>query len=444
MLNSKVPTDVRLLVLDPGHFHAALVQRKRLPGVSECVHAYAPRSSGLEEYLARIQSFNSRDQEPTNWETVVHASPDFLETMLREKPGNFVILAGNNRRKTEYLKACAESGLNVLSDKPVCIDEGGFSLLQAAMALAQQNRVLVSDMMTERFEITSILQRRIIQAPEVFGELEHGTPEMPAVRKESVHYLRKRVAGKDLIRPPWYFDVRQQGEGIVDVSTHLIDLVMWTCFPEQSVDYKKDVNLLEARRWFTPISLEQYRASTGWEQFPDYLKTDIGSDQCLHFYCNGEVSYRLRSVHVRITVMWRYEDPAGGGDTHFSTVLGTRARIVVRQGKEESFRPELYIEPGSQINREEWSRELKRLANSIGSDYPGVALIQGNSHWRIFIPDVHRAGHEAHFSQVTENFLESLRHGQLPVWEVPNMLAKYYATTTALKMAREETNAREN
>ena len=46
-------------------------------------------------------------------------------------------------------------------------------------------------------------------------------------------------------------------------------------------------------------------------------------------------------------------------------------------------------------------------------------------------------GHEAHFGEVTRHFLEYLSEGTLPAWEVPNMLAKYYTTTQAWKMARE-------
>jgi hypothetical protein len=36
-----------------------------------------------------------------------------------------------------------------------------------------------------------------------------------------------------------------------------------------------------------------------------------------------------------------------------------------------------------------------------------------------------------------EAYLRYLDKGQLPDWEVPNMLAKYYITTQALEMARE-------
>jgi len=437
MLNATPSTEVKLLVLDPGHFHAALVQKTLIQGVSSRVHVYAPEGSELQDYLTRIQSFNSREQTPTRWETIVHTSADCLGTMLRERPGNLVVLAGKNCRKTEYLKACVEAGLNVLSDKPMCIDDAGFSSLQAAFASARQKNIFLCDLMTERFEMTSILQRRIIQAPEVFGELECGTPQRPGVVKESVHYLRKQVAGKTLLRPPWYFDVRQQGEGIVDVSTHLVDLVMWTCFPEQAMDFQKDIRMVKAGRWFTPISRAQFKAITGLDRFPEYLKHDIKNDDWLRCYCNGEMYYRLRGVHVRIRVVWNYEDPTGGVDTHFSIVRGTRAQVIIRQGSEENFCPELFIEPVKGVNREAWTKELKNLANSIDSDNPGVTLREEGLRWRLLIPDDYRVGHEAHFVQVTESFIESVRTGRFPAWEAPNMLAKYYTTTSALKLAME-------
>ena len=34
--------DVRLMTVDPGHFHAALVQKEMYPGVSKRVHVFAP------------------------------------------------------------------------------------------------------------------------------------------------------------------------------------------------------------------------------------------------------------------------------------------------------------------------------------------------------------------------------------------------------------------
>src|SRR5688500_3478416 len=93
--------DVRLMTLDPGHFHAALIQREMYPGVAPRVDVFAPLGADLVEHLKRIAAFNRRAERPTAWETEVHASPDFFERMLREKPGNVVVLSGRNRGKVD-------------------------------------------------------------------------------------------------------------------------------------------------------------------------------------------------------------------------------------------------------------------------------------------------------------------------------------------------------
>src|SRR5437867_13229454 len=85
--------DVRLMTVDPGHFHAALVQREMYPGVSERVDVYAPLGTDLTEHLNRIAAFNRRSDQPTTWAVEVHASPDFFERMLRERPGNVVVFS---------------------------------------------------------------------------------------------------------------------------------------------------------------------------------------------------------------------------------------------------------------------------------------------------------------------------------------------------------------
>ena len=73
-----------------------------------------------------------------------------------------------------------------------------------------------------------------------------------------------------LLRPAWFFDVEQQGEGIVDVTTHLVDLVQWECFPEQILN-TADIKMVSARRWPTLISKEEFKGVTGLEDYPDYL-----------------------------------------------------------------------------------------------------------------------------------------------------------------------------
>ena len=45
------------------------------------------------------------------------------------------------------------------------------------------------------------------------------------------------------------FDTAEQGEGFNDIGTHLVDLVQWTLFPTQTIDYRADVRILAAQRF---------------------------------------------------------------------------------------------------------------------------------------------------------------------------------------------------
>ena len=119
----------------------------------------------------------------------------------------------------------------MLADKPWILPSADLPALEAALADAERKRVVAYDIMTERFEITSILQRALVNDPAVYGEQLKGTPDDPAVYMESVHHLMKVVSGAPNIRPAWFFDTDEQGEGLNDIGTHLVDLVQWTLFP---------------------------------------------------------------------------------------------------------------------------------------------------------------------------------------------------------------------
>ncbi len=427
--------EIRLMILDPGHFHAALVQRSMYPQVSPVVHVFAPDGPELKDYLSRVQGFNSRGENPTHWDEKVHAGSDFLGRMLKEKPGNVMVTAGNNQRKTEYIKACVDAGIHVFSDKPMCIDRKGFQLLKAAFESAQKNKVLLYDIMTERFEITTILQKELIHIPNVFGQMESGTLESPAVTKESVHHFYKIVSGKPVQRPAWFVDVLQQGEGIVDVSTHLVDLVMWECFPGEVIRYQSEVKMLKARRWPTLITREQYSKMTGLSDFAGFLRDRMNPAGQFPCYCNGEMVYTLRGVHSKVSVIWNFEAPAGGGDTHYSIMRGTKANVIIEQSVRQNYRPELYCEAAPRGDKIALGDSLKKAIDQLQQKYPGIAVEPQGERWKISIPDRYRVGHEAHFGQVMENYLRYLQAGNLPLWEVPNMIAKYHTTTQALELA---------
>ena len=60
---------VRLITLDPGHFHAALVQKSMYANVDPVVHVYAPQGPDLQLHLGRINTYNTRIENPTKWKS---------------------------------------------------------------------------------------------------------------------------------------------------------------------------------------------------------------------------------------------------------------------------------------------------------------------------------------------------------------------------------------
>jgi predicted dehydrogenase len=426
---------VKLITVDPGHFHAALVQKIMYDQVSPDVHVYAPEGSDILLHLNRIKSYNSRSTGQTCWNEVLYTGSDFFEKMITERAGNVVVLSGNNIKKADYITRSVDAGLNVLADKPMIISPGDFPALVDAFKTAGEKGVLLYDIMTERFEVTTILQKLLSQNKSVFGTLITGNKDEPAVSKISVHHFSKIVSGSPLIRPVWFFDVRQQGEGIVDVTTHLVDLVQWECFPEQILD-PSDVVMVNAKRWPTVISKEEFRNVTGIDGFPEYLRQDV-KDGKLNVYSNGEMVYRIKGIFAKVSVEWKYQAAEGGGDTHYSVMHGTKCDLVIKQGLQEKFLPTLYIENFKRSDLNNFSSQLKEAVKTLPYDSIQIQTIN-NSAFKIIIPNKYRVTHEEHFGQVTAKFLGYLKSGKLPEWEVPGMITKYYTTTSALKMAREK------
>ena len=281
------------------------------------------------------------------------------------------------------------------------------------------------------------LQRALVNDAATFGEIVKGTEGEPAVYMESVHNLMKVVAGAPNIRPPWFFDTAEQGEGFNDIGTHLVDLVQWTLVPDQAIDYRADVRVRSAQRWPTRILEADFRRVTNEPRFPEALASSI-SDGKLEYYCNTLVSYELRGIHTKLSVMWDWEAPPGSGDTHFAFYRGSRARVEARQTEADRYRPELYVIPANAASAPQVLAAVQAKLRSLQSEYPGVAVEQRGRELHVLIPDVFRVGHEAHFAQVTTRFLQYLRNrSTLPAWERANMLAKYYVTTKGTELSRE-------
>lgn len=425
---------VRFMTLDPGHFHAALVHKEMYPEVSPQIDIYAPRGWDLDEHLKRIQGFNARAQSPTAWTVNVHTGPDFFRRMIAERPGNAVVLAGRNRKKIDYVLGSLENGLHVLADKPWIIRSADLPRLQRALDMAERRGLVAYDIMTERHEITNRLQRELVSDPAVFGGLVFGSPEEPAVYMKSIHHIMKEVAGAPLRRPTWFFDIREQGEALADIGTHLVDLSLWTLFPGEPIDHRRDVRVHAARRWPTPLTRAQFGTVTGETSFPAGLRTWVRGDT-LDFFANTAVTYSVRGVNVGLDILWDLQSREHG-DTHHAVYRGGKARVEVRQGAEERWRPETYVVPNTPALKEQVLAAVRARVAALQQRLPGLGVEDQGDEILITIPDRYRLGHEAHFAEVTRLFLDYLRDpGSMPEWEKANMLAKYHITTRGSEMS---------
>ena len=423
-----------IVTLDPGHFHAALVQKTMYPNVSKDVYVYAKPSADLDMHLKRITDYNNRKDNPTTWNEVLYTGDDFFNKMITDKKGNIVMLSGNNEKKSEYILNSLQKGFHVLADKPMAIDEKGFEKIKQSFSVAKQNKLQLYDIMTERFEIATVLQRLFSQMPEVFGKLENGTKEHPAIVKKNVHLLYKMVSGNVLTRPEWFMDINKQGEGIADVMTHMTDLVQWEAYPDQIIDYKKDIQILEANHWPTMLSINQFNTLTHANKFPAYLSRNVVNDTVLKYYCNGDILYKLKNTYVKTTTLWNYASADGSGDTYEAYMKGTKSTLIVKQGKAEQFKPTLSIAP--QIDDLLFEQNLQAAVKKLQATYEGLSLLKTSEGWKIEVPAKYREGHEEHFARVVQHYLSYLENNNMPAWEVPNMLAKYYTTTKALALAQ--------
>jgi predicted dehydrogenase len=428
-------TEVRLLTYDPGHCHAALVQKEMYPGVSPTCHVYAPLGPDLLAHLGRIAAFNARKASPADWRVELHSCPSPLERMITEKPGNVVVLSGRNRHKIDAIHASLRAGLHVLADKPWVIATEDLWKLRSALEHARGHDLIALDIMTERHEVTSQLQRELVRDSEIFGERDPGSPERPGVFVETEHFLCKTVSGAPLRRPVWFFDTQQQGEGLSDVGTHAVDLVAWVLFPESGVSID-DIELVKAGRMPTILSKADFQKVTGEADFPDFLRGSIESSHLL-FQCNTTLLYRINGVYVWLNIAWGFEARPGCGDRHLMQVRGTRSSIEVRQGEPEQFIPEVYVVPNRAEDAPVVKQALKRRLAQIQGGYPGVGMEEMGGSFRLTVPAEFRVGHEAHFGAVFRQFLGYLHSpSSLPAWEHANMLAKYHVTTHGVRLAR--------
>ncbi len=417
-----------LVVLDPGHFHAALTLRQRHPRLSDDVHVYASDGPDLENFLRIVRTFNRRPDNPTCWNLHVYRGDDYFERLLSERRGDVVLIAGKNDSKMASIHRLHADGFFVLGDKPWLIDPGQLVMLKEVAATPP----LAMDIMTERHEIATRLQIALAAQPRVFGRLRNDGGQ-PAISIESVHHLYKVVNGVPLMRPPWVFDVAVQGEGITDVTTHLVDLAQWITGSGEAFDSDRDVELLSARQWPTEVPRDLFTRITGLDDFPGALRHRV-ADGVLSYLCNAAMRFRLRGITVAIESRWALAVPEGGGDTHYALVRGTATDLIVENSGRTRYVSQLTVRPVDSYAG--CAAALGSAIESLQDAFPGLGVEPSSREFRIAIPQALRTAHEQHFAKVLDEFLYRIDDSELSANCGPDLVAKYTLLAHAVELTR--------
>jgi len=422
-----------LAVLDPGHFHAALTLGARHPEVRDDLAVYAPKGPELEDFLGLIDAFNRRGVEPTAWRVEVRAGERSLERLVADRPGDLVVLAGRNDRKPATIRRLHDAGFHVLADKPWMAGPDGLDDLRHALAAGP----LAVEMMTGPHEITGRVATRLVGDDAVFGGFVDGAGE-PAIEVTSVHHLEKTVNGRPLRRPPWYFDVRVQGDGIADIPTHMVDQAqrLVRAASPGAGEAGLPLELLEARTWSTPVPRALFERITGLAEFPPAIASEItGSD--LAYRSNAALAFRAGGVRVALDTRWEPSAPPGGGDHHRTVLRGARSLIRIEQGPTTAFRRRLSIVPrgvaGAGAGHVQAALEH---ALARWPDMPDLGLAPTVAGWDLVVPSTLDVGHERHFAAVLGEFLALADRGERPEHRAADTLAKYTLLAQAGARAR--------
>ena len=400
-----------LLFLDPGHFHAALTLRVPQPRAADEIVVYAREGGELRDFLALVERFNRRPQEPTRWRPLVVIADDPLDRLVHERRGDVVVLAGRNGGKARAMRHLHDAGFHVLADKPWLVEPEDLEHVRASLA----GWPLAAEMLTGRRDLAAGVVKRLVATPAIFGGFRD---ERAAIEQESVHHLEKLVDGVPLRRPWWYFDVHVQGSGPVDIPTHLVDQAQWLAEGDGVTPI-----LLSARAWSTRVPGGAFRRITGEAGFPESLKPFVDGDE-LGYRCNAEIVYRIGSVTARARTRWDLAPERGGGDVSRHVARGTRADVRLEQSAHTGHRRRVFVEPHADAAGV--GRALRELVAASQPQSPGVEIVPaGADSYEVSVPPSLDGGHETHFAQVLDDFLTLVDDRRWPAALADRTLAKY-------------------
>jgi hypothetical protein len=396
----------RAVFYEPGHFHAALTLRTPNPRLAPDIHVYATPGPERQAFVTLVESFNARAESPTHWRLHLHEGPQLLQRLVADRHGDFVVLAGRNNIKLKVMAYLTQAGLQVLADKPWLTDSRQLPYLAQVTAGPR----LAMDLMTVRHSLRARLIAQVVHTPEIFGTFMPHASAAPAIEIASVHHLYKRVNGRPLQRPAWYYDTAVQGDGVVDVQSHMVEQAQWWVLGDAEGDCARDIVMDSVRCWTTPVPLDLFHESTGLAAYPEALQSSV-RDGVLQYACNSEIRYRLRGISVCQTAEWRQREPAGAGDLHRLTIRGSRCHVLVRQDEETGYKARLHLVPVAGVALESI---LPPVLAQWQEHFPGLASEPSSLGVWLRLPPALEPGHKSQFALVLNAFLNHLDRGTWP------------------------------
>jgi predicted dehydrogenase len=224
-----------------------------------------------------------------------------------------------------------------------------------------------------------------------------------------------------------------QGEGITDVTTHLVDLAQWITGGGEAFDYDRDVELLSARQWPTEVPRDMFRRITGLDDFPEVIRDRI-ADGVLSYLCNAAIRFQLRDIAVAIESRWALAIAEGGGDTHYVLVRGTAADLIVEHSGRTHYVTELTVRPVE--GGAGYAAALRSAIKTLEDAFPGLGIEPSAGEFRITIPHALRTTHEQHFAKVLDQFLSRIDGGELSDNCGRDLVAKYTLLARAVELSR--------
>ena len=400
-----------LLFLDPGHFHAALTLRVPQARAADELFVYAHEGAELRDFLALVERFNRRAPNPTRWRPVVTTADDPLGRLVAERRGDVVVLAGRNGGKAASMRRLHEAGFHVLADKPWLVEPAALEHVRASL----EGWPLAAEIMTGRHDAAAGLVKRLVGAPALFGAFRDVGL---AIEQESVHHLEKLVDGAPLRRPWWYFDVRVQGSGPVDIPTHVVDQAQWLVDSDGAAPV-----LVSARAWPTRVPTAAFRRITGEAGFPRELEPFVEGDT-LSYRCNAELVYRIGRVTASAATRWDLAPSPGGADASRSVAHGTRADVRLEQSARTDHRRRVFLEP--RVDAAGVVRALRDTVKAWQEELPGLDVVPaGADTFEVTVPPPLDGGHETHFARVLDEFLRIVDERRWPAALAARTRTKY-------------------